>query len=156
MIIEQIQGNLRNMELEGCSVDYVILSADELQKHHQKLRTASGESIKLSLEEGQTLKCGDILKQEKGRIIAVDLKEEKVFELRPKSKREWAKAAFNIGNMHQKLYLYDEYLRVPYDPVLERLMELLGIEYTVKTEKLDGILANVKTGHSAHHSHHHE
>ena len=70
MIIEQIQGNLRNMELEGCSVDYVILSADELQKHHQKLRTASGESIKLSLEEGQTLKCGDILKQEKSSFSA--------------------------------------------------------------------------------------
>lgn len=154
MIVDKILGNIHDMNLSGWKVDYVVLTGEELQKTHQKLYTVGGEVIKLSLDHGQTLTCGDILKKENECITVVDLREEKVFEIRPKTNVEWAKAAFNVGNMHQKLYLYDQYLRIPYDPVLENLLELLDIEYSVKTAKLDGALANVRMGSSVHHVHH--
>lgn len=144
------------MNQEGCAIDLALLSHDQLQRPHQKAKTEGGRELMISLERGQNLYCGAVLYREEGLIIAVDMPEEKVFEIRPRTTMEWAKAAFNIGNMHQSAYLYPDCIRIPYDYVLENMVKALGVEYAVTEKKLDGMRPNVSPGHSHHHDHEHD
>ncbi|MDD3168071.1 MAG: urease accessory protein UreE [Eubacteriales bacterium] len=156
MIAEKVLGNLRDAEQGTRRIDRVRLTHDEIAKPHQKVTTESGRIIGISLPEGEHLHNGDILYQDGSVIIVIDLKEEEVFEIRPKNNMEWAKAAFNVGNMHQRAYLYHDCIRAPYDSVLEKMMEILGVDYSREIRKLDGIPANLSASGSRHaHSHHH-
>ena len=155
IIVEKVIGNLSITENKCRTVDKVRLTHDELLKPHQKLTSEEGTVVGLSLSVGAHLHNGDILYMDDVKMIAVDLKEEEIFEIRPKNNIEWAKAAFNIGNMHQKAYLYDDCIRVPYDYVLERMFDSLGVEYSREIRKLDGILANIAASYG-HHNHNHD
>lgn len=156
MIVEEIAGNLNLTEPGNRKIDRVRLDHEEIRKPHQKVTTESGRVIGISLPEGEHLHHDDVLYQDNAEIITVELKEEEVFEIRPKNNLEWAKAAFNIGNMHQSAYLYPDCIRVPYDYVLENMMEALGVEYSREFRKLDGIPANLPASGSRHaHSHNH-
>ncbi len=164
MIVEKITGNMHTAEIGSRSVDLVRLTHDQILKPHQKVTSEGGRVIGISLPEGGHLHNGDILWIDEAEVIAVDLMEEDVFELRPKNNIEWAKAAFNIGNMHQKAYLFPECIRVPYDYVLEKMIDALGVEYSRERRKLDGVPASVSAvygrhshGHDGHeHNHDHD
>jgi len=157
MIIEKITCNLSGTDPGSRSIDWVMLSHEEMMKPHQKVTTEKGKRIGISLPQGEHLHNGDILYMDDEEIIAVGLMEEDVIEIRPKNSLEWAKAAYNIGNMHHKAYLYSTCIRVPYDHVLERMLASLGVEYSKEKRKLDGIPANVPAAGGHHrHAHHHE
>ena len=151
MIIEKVVDDINNIVPEGRAIDYIRVTHDLLEKPHQKLTTENGKTIKISLIHGENLYCGAILLMNDEELVVVDLLEEKVFELKPSGNLEWAKTAFNIGNMHQKAYLYDDCIRVPYDYVLEKMIESLGVEYSIEMRKLDGIKANASVAST--HSH---
>jgi urease accessory protein len=153
MIVEKILNNLNGIDLKNRSIDRVTLSHEEMMKPHQKVASEGGRVIGISLPQGEHLHNGDILYMDEEEIVAIDLMEEDVYEIRPKNNIEWARAAFNIGNMHQRAYLYSSCIRVPYDYVLERMLEALGIEYSREKRKLDGIPANIPAAGSHHHHH---
>lgn len=153
MIVEKILNNLNRIDLKSRSIDRVKLSHEEMMKPHQKVASEGGRVIGISLPQGEHLHNGDILYMDEAEIVAIDLIEEDVYEIRPKNNIEWARAAFNIGNMHQRAYLYSSCIRVPYDYVLERILESLGIEYSREKRKLDGIPANIPAAGSHHHHH---
>jgi len=156
MIAEKVLGNLNVIEAGSRMIDRVRLTHDEIMKPHQKVTSEGGKVIGISLPEGERLHNGDILYMDDAEIVAIELKEEEVFEIRPKNNIEWARAAFNIGNMHQKAYLYSDCIRVPYDYVLERMIESLGVEYSREIQKLDGIPANISAAGGHHHHGHDE
>ncbi len=151
MIVEKILSNLNGTDPGSRSIDWVKLSREEMMKTHQKVTSEGGRAIGISLPQGENLHSGDILYLDDAEIVAIDLIEEEVFEIRPKNNIEWARAAFNIGNMHQRAYLYSNCIRVPYDYVLDRMLVSLGIEYSREIRKLDGIPANIPAAGRHHH-----
>ena len=152
MIIEKIAGNINELD-EDVIIDRVILDHDDMSRTHQRVVTENGEKIAVSLDRGERLFCGAVLLRDGKRAVVVDMPEEDVLEVRPVSGRQWAKAAFNIGNMHQQAYIYDDCILVPYDAVLENLIKAIDVPYTREKRKLDGERAAHTVG--GHHHHHH-
>ena len=156
MIIENILGNINDFDTDGLKVDKVLLDHHDMSKPHQRLTTESGERIAISLQHGEHLFCGAVLYKDDEKIIAVDMIPEDVLEVRPEGNRQWAKAAFNIGNMHHPAYIYDDCIVIPYDAILENLLSSIGVSFLRCERKLDGEkAAHVVGGHHHHHDHDH-
>lgn len=155
MIVEKIIGDARDFQGEDLKIDKVYLDYLGMGKPHQKLTAESGEKIAISLDHGEHLFCGAVLYKDSERMIVVDMLPEDVLEIRPEGNRQWAKTAFNIGNMHHPAYLYDDCIRILYDGILENLMKSIGVAYTRCERKLDGEKAAQTVGNHQHHHHHH-
>ncbi len=161
MIIDKILGNLNNYKIEGKEIDYVELDHFDMAKPHQKVKAKSGRVFPVSLEKGEILKKGDVIFEDEKTVVVMEMAFEDVIEVTPKNNMEWGRAAFNIGNMHQSAYIYDDKIRIPYDYIMESLLKNLGVSFERKSAKLDGIKANVSVkehsgqGHSHSHSHSH-
>ena len=157
IIIEKIVGNLQDFDTSGIDVDKVLLDHYDMAKPHQKLTTENGEKIGVSLPHGENMFCGAVLYKDDERLIYVDLLPEEVLVIRPEGNMQWAKAAFNVGNMHHPAYLHDDCIVVPYDAIIENLIKGIGVRFERCTRKLDGQRAgHVVGGHSHSHGHSHE
>jgi urease accessory protein len=155
MLIEEIVGRLENTDTGDREIDFVILDHMDLIRPHQKVKTQRGRELAISLSHGEQLFKGAVLHADEKEIIAVDLAMEDVFQIIPKGNIEWARVGFNIGNMHQAAYVSETDICIPYDPVIEKMLHSLNVEYSRKTRKLDGIRANASIA-SAGHYHTHE
>lgn len=153
LIIEKILGDIQTIDIEGAEVDKVLLDHYDMAKPHQKLKTESGETIALSLPHGENLFAGAVLYKNDGKLIYVDLQPEDALVIYPEGNTQWAKAAFNVGNMHQPAYLYDDCIAVPYDAIIENLIKGIGVRYERSMKKLDGHRAGVVVGGRSHHHH---
>ena len=158
MIVEKIIGTIEDFKQENLKTDRILLDHDDMNKPHQKLKSESGQTVAVSLPHGENLFCGAVLYKDSEKIIAVDLVEEDVLEIRPEGNIQWAKAAFNIGNMHHPAYIHRDCICISYDSILEKMMGQMGISCERKMRKLDGHRANHVVGghtHSHTHGHHH-
>ena len=146
MVIEKIVRKLSDIsfnEMQGREIDIVQLDHFDIAKPHQKLKSKGGRTFGLSLEQGETLMPGDVVFEDNGIIVVIEMIEEDVLEITPVNNLEWGRAAFNIGNMHQSAYVYNDCIRIPYDYIMESLLTNLGVRIERKMAKLDGIKANV-------------
>ena len=107
----------------------------ELQKKEKEARK---KQKTMQVKEIRLKMCIRDSYKDSERMIVVDMLPEDVLEIRPEGNRQWAKTAFNIGNMHHPAYLYDDCIRIPYDGILENLMKSIGVAYTRCERKLDG------------------
>lgn len=155
MIIERISGNISDRKSENKRIDPVYMDHYDLTKPHQKVKSKSGEIIAISLEHGESLAPGAILYEDDDRIVAIELLAEDVLKIIPQGNIEWARAAFNIGNMHQAAYVHEDYILVAYDAILESIINKLGVKCERLECSLDGIRANVAQTDSHSHSHVH-
>ena len=155
IIVEKILGILPEIKAEGLELDAVVLDHGQLQKPHQKATTKSGRSLGISLDKGERLYPLAVLYLDGQVVVYVELAEEDLLEIRPASPMEWARAAYNVGNMHQPAYLYEDCIRIPYDPVMVRMLDQLGLPWSRRTGRLDGLRANAAPGHSHDHDHDH-
>ena len=161
IIVEKVIGHYRAGDSKERHLDLVLMTHDELEKTHQKVTTLEGRHLGISLDENEKLYDGAILWQDEQMTIVISLEEEDVLEVRPFGNEEWAKVAFNIGNMHHAAYLYPTVIRVPYDAIVERMLQHLGAPVERKLAKLDGERANAPASHNhthtlATHTHTHE
>lgn len=154
MIIETVLGKIEEFDTTGRAIDKIMLDHHDLAKPHQKVKTDSGMELAISLPHGQSLSCGAVLYQDDKKLAVVDLLPEDVLEIRPRGNQEWAKAGFNMGNMHHPAYLYTDCILVPYDSIIENLIQSMGIPFQRCQRKLDGHKANHTYGHSHSHSGH--
>jgi urease accessory protein len=107
-------------------VDTVALTWEQRQKSRQKLRPRRGPEVALALPTGSRLQAGDLLPTAEG-CIEVVLAPEDVLLIRPRSLRESAFVAYQIGNRHLPLEIADEGLKTLYEPVLETYLRQHGI-----------------------------
>lgn len=142
-IIDHIEMNINEEKIKGRELIPVVLEHEEVQKKYQKFVLPDGVELTVSLKPEIVLKNGDILYQDKKRIIYIDLIMEKVLRIRPRNSFEWARAAYNIGNMHQKAYLKEDNIYVPHDSNIEKLIESIGIPFEITHEKLEGIPVDI-------------
>lgn len=147
IIVSKIIGHYHGGDPDGRRLDPVLMTHDQLLKPHQKVRTEAGREIGISLDDQEQLFDGAVLWEDHNVIVAINLVEEDVLEVRPFGNEEWAKIAFNIGNMHHAAYLYPTFIRIPYDSIIERMLENLGAPVVRKMARLDGERANAPAGH---------
>ena len=158
MIIEAIVGNLQDFQVENRRIEKVVLDRDRLSKPHQKLTTQSGDVFGLSLPHGCVLNPGDVIYADEEKVVAIELEAEDALVIRPEGQMQWARAAYNIGNMHQTAFIQEDCIVTPYDAILESVMQRLGVQCEKDVRPIDGVRANVSQheGHHHHHDHDHD
>lgn len=155
MIIESITGNIKTYDAGDRRVERVVLDRDGLSRPHQKLKTQSGESFGLSLPHGASLSPGDVLFADEERVVVVELAPEDALVIRPEGQMQWARAAYNIGNMHQRAFLQEDCIITPYDTILEGIMQKLHVPCERTVCPIDGVRANMSQSEGHHHGHEH-
>lgn len=155
MIIESILGNIKEYAVGNRRLEKVVLDRDGLSKPHQKLKTQSGESFGLSLPHGAALSPGDVIFADEDRVIAVELEPEDALVIRPEGQMQWARAAYNIGNMHQRAFIQEDCIITPYDAILQSIMQKLHVPCERTVCPIDGVRANVSQSEGHHHHHDH-
>ena len=156
MIIETITGNIKDFEMKDRRTENVILDRDRLSRPHQKVTSETGETFALSLPHGTNLSSGDVIYADEERAVVIELAAEDALVIRPEGTMQWARAAYNIGNMHQTAFIQDDCIVTPYDAILESIMGKLGVSCERKDCPIDGVRANVSQQEGHHHHHHHD
>jgi urease accessory protein len=124
----QIINHIVSPKAKGTSplVDRIALTWEQRQKSRQKLLTAHGKEVALALPTGTRLHACDLLPTAEG-WIEVQLAPEDVLLIRPRSLRETAFVAYQIGNRHLPLEIGEQGLKTLYEPVLETYLSQQGI-----------------------------
>lgn len=104
------------------------LTADERTRSRQRIETQAG-SIFLQLPRGTVLYDGDLLQAETAEtLVRVTAKPEPVLTVRAATFDDLLKAAYHLGNRHVPVEIHATYLRLAPDPILQTMLEQLGVE----------------------------
>lgn len=145
MLCDKILGNVKNMQTEKQSVDYVDFYWDEAFKKVHKKVSQKGTEVGIRLDDSiltRGIRTGDILFEEETQILAARILPCQVIEIRidrdhPKMT---AKVCYEIGNRHAALFWGEdgESFLTPYtQPMLKMLEKLHGVKAQVKEAQLD-------------------
>ncbi len=116
--------------------DYLALEAEARSRPHlgsrdQPLHLNSGEPCYLRLPRGTILKPGECITTEirdsSARIVA---KPESILTVTASHPEGLLKAAYHLGNRHVPLEITLTYLRLSPDPVLQKMLEQMGLMVT--------------------------
>lgn len=155
MIVERIIARIDEIFPSEKRLVRVTMDRETMAKPHQKTVTEEGESVGISLPQGENLFPGAVIYEDDERIVYVDLVEEDGLVIYPKGSMQWARAAYNIGNMHQPAYIREDRIVAPYDEILASLMTKLDISWERMDCVIDGTRASVQAGHGHGHEHGH-
>ena len=111
--------------------DTLRLAYDERKKSRLRVQTEAGIEVAIVLERGSTLKDGDLLAADGGKVIVVRAAAEKVSEVRADSALALTRAAYHLGNRHVALQVLPECLRYQHDHVLDEMVVGLGLTVSV-------------------------
>lgn len=106
----------------------LVLTAEERTKSRHRFETEEGETVFLRLPRGTVLRDGDMLRSDNGEfLILVKAKPEPVLTVTGATPLDLLRAAYHLGNRHVPLEIGTTYLRLSPDPVLEAMLEHLGM-----------------------------
>ncbi|WP_212525219.1 urease accessory protein UreE [Actibacterium sp. MT2.3-13A] len=140
--------------------DRVVLSYDERLLRRKRLKTAGGDSFLADLPETVSLKGGEALELEDGRLIEVEAGEDDLLEI---TGRDLVRFAWHIGNRHAPCQIEDDRLLIQRDPVMAEMLRQLGAgvaEVSAPFAPEGGAYGHGRTlghehGHVHGHVHHH-
>src|SRR4029434_5038844 len=90
---------------------FLVLPFELRQKSRLRTVVESGEEIGLFLERGTTLRGGDMLLVDEGRVVGVRSADEDLQETRCGNAESLARAAWHLGNRHATVQVGDGWLR---------------------------------------------
>lgn len=114
--------------------DVLELDFDTRERSRMRARARSGEEVGLFLERGTTLRDGDCLRAEDGKVFRVVAKPEPVSFVAIPDGFELARLAYHLGNRHVRLQIGRDpsknsgFLRYQPDHVLDDLVTKFGLE----------------------------
>jgi urease accessory protein len=156
MIVERIDENILETPASERPVDPVYFTRESLARTHQRVSSQGGRVIHLSLDDDRPLREGDVLYRDGDTALVAALQEEDALVVRPRDTREWAVAAYSLGNLHAPVYIDGAALVLPYDPAAAALLEKLGAPCAREQRKLRGMYAGAGfRGHCGHAAHDH-
>lgn len=107
----------------------LALTAEERTRSRHRFETEDGQTVFLRLPRGTVLRDKDILQSETGStLIRVIAKPESVLNITAFAPLDLLRAAYHLGNRHVPLEITAVYLRLSPDPVLQTMLEQMGIE----------------------------
>ena len=110
----------------------LVLPFERRRKVRQRVVLESGEAVALMLPRGSSLRDGDLLASDEGRVVAVEAGPESVSTVRADDARALARAAYHLGNRHVAVQLGDGWLRYLADHVLDDMLRGLGLTPTAE------------------------
>ena len=148
---------------QGEPADTVTLDHDERHRRRIAMKGLRGLEFLLDLPEAVTLRQGDALKLEDGRLVEVVAAPEDLVELRSPDAGAMTRLAWHLGNRHTPTELTRRALRIRRDPVLEDLAKKFGaqvIEIHAPFNPEGGAYVSAPEhdhghGHHDHHGHDH-
>ncbi|MDP4108233.1 MAG: urease accessory protein UreE [Bacillota bacterium] len=136
MIIEKIIGNVENMDLNGCHIERVYVSSDDLVKRIQRVTTDHGKEIGIRLKDPKDLRDGDILFLDQHNAIIVSVTADDLLVIRPVSIKQMGEISHQLGNRHLPAQFEEDIMLVQYDYLVEELLVQLKIPYTRENRKV--------------------
>jgi urease accessory protein len=110
----------------GAPSDSVVLDFDERYRRRFKMTGVGGLEFLLDLAEAATLRGGDGLRLEDGRIVEVVAAPEALAEIRAADALALTRVAWHLGNRHLATEVTPKALRIRRDPVIEAMAQRLG------------------------------
>jgi urease accessory protein len=105
------------------------LTAEERTRSRHRFVTEEGEQVHLCLPRGTVLTDGDLLRsQPESILVKIIAKPEPVLTVTATTQLELLRAAYHLGNRHVALEIRANYLRLAPDPVLQNMVEQLGLD----------------------------
>ncbi len=160
MLVREVVGEERHLDLNGVEVDTLHLEWYELNKRIQRKVTTAGRDVALKfISEGVMLRDGDVLyhSSEEGVAIVVRVLETPAILLSPKSMLEMATLCYEIGNKHMPLFIDGDEILLPYEAPMFKWLVDAGYAPSEVSRKLTNRLKSKSSDH--HHVHeepHHE
>jgi urease accessory protein len=115
------------------------LTAAERSRSRHRFEHPSGP-IFLQLPRGTLLREGDRLQTEtQDTTLKIQAKAEPVLTVRASTPLQLLQAAYHLGNRHVPLEITADYLRLEPDPVLEAMLQQLGLSLTSEITPFDPI-----------------
>ena len=115
--------------LLGLERDVLVLTAEERRWGRRRARTAAGRELALALPTGSVLAPGEVLHLDREWYVVVEPAMEAVLAVVPRSTRELARVAFEVGNRHFTLAWHEGRVLVPDDPAMEQLLKRLEMPF---------------------------
>jgi urease accessory protein len=115
--------------LLGLERDVLLLTAEERRWGRRRARTAAGRELALALPTGSVLAPGEVLHVDREWYVMVEAATEAVLAVVPRSTRELASVAFEVGNRHFTLAWHEGRVLVPDDPAMEQLLKRLEMPF---------------------------
>jgi urease accessory protein len=104
------------------------LTAEERTRSRYRLTTPTGQLVHLQLPRGTVLQDGDLLQASSGeQLVQIVAKPEPVLTVTSATDLDLLRAAYHLGNRHVPLEVTTSYLRLAPDPVLQSMLEHLGL-----------------------------
>jgi urease accessory protein len=110
------------------AADTVVLDYDSRHRRRLMMTGARGLAFLLDLPEAATLRDGDGLVLDDGRVVGVAAAPEDLLEIRGANPVQLARIAWHLGNRHLPVELQDDGLRIRDDHVIADIARRLGAE----------------------------
>lgn len=110
------------------------LTAEERSRNRYRFQSDDGQDLFIRLPRGKYVDDGDLLQANTGEFLIIKAKPQDVLTITSSDYLLLIKAAYHIGNRHAAMEITSNYLRIAFDPVLEKMLTELGLE--IYQEKL--------------------
>jgi urease accessory protein len=137
--------------------DTIVLDFDDRHRRRMAMTATRGLEFLLDLENAVTLRGGDALVLDDGRLIEVIAAPESLVEIRGVDPHHLVRVAWHLGNRHLPTQIIGKGLRIRRDHVIEAMVQGLGariIEIEAPFDPEGGAYAG--GGHASEHGHAHE
>ncbi|HRJ70344.1 MAG TPA: urease accessory protein UreE [Beijerinckiaceae bacterium] len=114
----------------GAPADTVVLDFDARTRGQTRMSGIGGQDFQLDLAQTVTLRTGDALVLEDGRLIEVVAKPESLIEIRAANETELARIAWRLGNGHTAVQVSGKKLRIRNDHAIVEMLRDLGAKLT--------------------------
>jgi urease accessory protein len=138
------------------AADVVRLDYDQRTRRRMALTCASGLEFLLDLGKPPTLRAGDGLRLEDGRIVAVEAAPDRLLEITCADARALARIAWHLGNRHLTAEIGSDVIHIREDHVIADMVRGLGAEARPVERVFNpegGAYAAGVAGHHHHHDH---
>jgi urease accessory protein len=140
----------------GEAADVVVLSLDDRHRRRIKMSGVRGLVFLLDLPQATTLRGGDALVLEDGRLVEVVAAAEPLTEVSGQDVATLIRLSWHLGNRHLPVQVLARRLRIRRDPVIEDMLRQLGAVLNLIEAPFDpegGAYGNDHTSNRPEHSH---
>ncbi|HEY9828678.1 MAG TPA: urease accessory protein UreE [Stenomitos sp.] len=128
--------------------DVLALSAEERQRSRFRGCTEAGTTVLLQLPRGTVLADGEVLTTDaQDWQVCVQAKAEPILRVEARTHLDLLRAAYHLGNRHVPLEVNETVLKLATDPVLQDMLERLGLQVTPAMEPFYPELGAYGHGH---------
>ena len=152
-VVEAVLGNLSELGQPVEAVDELELTTEERERAHLRARSRGNRELIISLPRGEELHDGDVVYVEDGVAVVVAAAPEDVLEVNPRTTREWALTAYQLGNLHRPARFLPDAILTPYDRSSAEMLRALGVATRRVKRGFVGERCRALTDH--HHGHLH-